>query len=275
MQYQFEGISINIEDAGKRESDIALLFIHGFTGSGEDWYNIKDSFPGMRLLLVDLPGHGMSDSTSDLKYYTQDNLVRMIEDIRENLELKKLILVGYSLGGRLALSYAAIFPENLYKLIVESGQPGLTSEDDRTGRVKEDEELADYIAKNEIDNFVDFWMSKDIFRSENNLLESERNEIRNRKLKNNNTGLSNMLRGFSLGRMRPLWGELGKIRCKTLLIAGELDKKYCELNKKVQSEIKNSRFEIVAEAGHNVHLEKREEFIRLINGFINDHEEKQ
>ncbi|MHC1739309.1 MAG: 2-succinyl-6-hydroxy-2,4-cyclohexadiene-1-carboxylate synthase [Ignavibacteriaceae bacterium] len=273
MKYQFGETGVNLEDSGERDSDMVVLLIHGFTGSSEDWNEVRNSLKGVRFLLVDLPGHGRSDSPSDLKYYSQENLVKLIEEIRNELGIKKLIIIGYSMGGRLALSYAVKYPDNLRKLIIESGHAGLMTEEERSERTKQDVELAEFIDHNEIDDFVDFWMSKDIFQSQSNLPESDRVEIRNRKLQNNNMGLSNMLKGFGTGRMIPLWDKLKKIRFETLLIAGELDVKYCEVSKKIQNEITNSRLEIIEGAGHNVHLEKRDKFINLINDFIKNDQE--
>jgi len=273
MKYQFGEIGVNIEDTGERDSDYVVLLIHGFTGSSEDWNDVRNSMKGVRFLLLDLPGHGRSDSSPDLKYYTQENLVKLIEDIRNGLGLKRLIIIGYSMGGRLALSYAVEYPDNLQKLIIESGHAGLETEEERSERTNQDEKLADFIVQNEIDDFVDFWMSKDIFVTQSNLPESERVEIRNRKLLNSTRGLSNMLKGFSPGRMTPLWDKLRKVHCDTLLIAGELDVKYCEVGKKMQNKIINSRLEIVDGAGHNVHLEKRDRFIKLIDDFIKNDQE--
>lgn len=268
MKYQFSEKGINVEDTGERDYDKNVLLIHGFTGSSEDWEDIRESIAGVRFISVDLPGHGRSDSPTDLRYYSQENLVKLIEDIRNRSGLEKIIIIGYSMGGRVALSYAVKYPDYLQKLIIESGHPGLMTEEERLERIKQDEKLAEFIEQNEIDDFVDFWMSKDIFESQSNLPESVRIEIRKRKLQNNTTGLSNMLKGFSTGKMKPVWEDLKKIKCETLLITGELDVKYCEVSKKIRTEIPNSRLEIVKGAGHNVHLEKRDEFIKLINGFI-------
>jgi 2-succinyl-6-hydroxy-2,4-cyclohexadiene-1-carboxylate synthase len=88
---------------------------------------------------------------------------------------------------------------------------------------------------------------------------------------NNKFGLAKVLRNFSTGKMKNHWNELDNIKCKTLLIAGEFDKKYCEINKKISGKIKSCQLEMIKKAGHNTHLENHFEYISVVNNFLTNY----
>ena len=87
-------------------------------------------------------------------------------------------------------------------------------------------------------------------------------------MQNNKTGLINSLRGFGTGLMLPLFDNLKRINCKTLLITGELDTKFTEINKEIVNLFPNAKHEIINNAGHNSHLEKPEKFAEVVNEFL-------
>ena len=89
--------------------------------------------------------------------------------VEQTLELikkftkEKIILAGYSMGGRAALSFAVKHPEMLKGLILESASAGIKEKSLRSERVNSDEQLARYIEAHSLEEFVDFWMNIDLF----------------------------------------------------------------------------------------------------------------
>ena len=81
-------------------------------------------------------------------------------------------------------------------------------------------------------------------------------------------GLQNSLLGFGTGKMGNYYPKLTDLNLQTKLIVGELDTKYCETSKKVNNELSHSQLEIIKDCGHNVHLEKPEEFLKFLNQFL-------
>jgi len=268
MTIHFDGIKINVKIQGDNDELSPILFVHGFSGSNEDWKNICSNIKNRKLICVDLPGHGNSEIPKETKYYKQDALVNLIEFIRYSLNLGKIILVGYSMGGRLALSYAVKFYNHLEKLVLESSSPGLLSDEEKEIRKKEDNRVADFIVENTIEDFINLWLSQDIFKSLQNLPPDKKNKLREAKLKNNRIGLANMLRGFGTGEMNSVWNELAKINCEVLMVAGELDSKYIKISKRIQDKIRKSKLKIIPGVGHNTHLENENEFLRVLESFI-------
>jgi 2-succinyl-6-hydroxy-2,4-cyclohexadiene-1-carboxylate synthase len=92
--------------------------------------------------------------------------------------------------------------------------------------------------------------------------------VRENKLKNNPVGLANSLKGFSTGKMPPLFEDLKNIKIKTLLISGELDEKFSSISLHMSKLLPLSENVIIRGAGHNTHLEKPEEFVNSVNNFL-------
>jgi 2-succinyl-6-hydroxy-2,4-cyclohexadiene-1-carboxylate synthase len=155
-------------------------------------------------------------------------------------------------------------------LILESTSPGFKDKKQRKKRIKEDEELAAYISSHSTNDFIDLWMSKEIFATQLRFSDFKRNEIKKRKLRNNKIGLSNSLLGFSTGKMPDLYPALPKLTTKTLLLTGELDTKFTAINKNIVKKLPSARHHIIKNAGHTIHMEEPEKFISVINEFLKD-----
>ena len=271
MLIKLSSISLNVEVyPSKNPSTDFIFLLHGFTGSSGDWKQIVPSICSQfNLAAVDLIGHGMSDSPEDVSFYSSKSIVEQITELIKYFTGGKIILAGYSMGGRAALSFAVKHPEMLKGLILESTSAGIEEKSLRTARSNSDNELACYIESHSTGKFIDYWMNIDLFASQKNLPEEKLNAVRSSKLKNNRTGLANTLRGFSTGKMPLLLDQIKKIKCKTLLITGDLDTKYTLINSELLKQFPAAEHVIVKNAGHNIHLEKPEDFIRVINSFLN------
>ena len=250
-------------------SKTPVIFLHGFTGSYIDWRFVYNKLPeGCFAIAVDLIGHGASDSPDNVEYYTPDSQIDQLYKIIKHFNINECVLAGYSMGGRLALSFAAKHNTLLRGLILESTTPGIKGRTERKERIKADEELALKIENEGVENFVDYWLNLPMFASLNQLPEEKYNLLRNFKINNNPQGLANSLRGFGTGRMPALWEKIKSLPDNLMLITGELDQKFSDINKELVSKTKTGEHYIVQNAGHNVHLEKPEEFINLVNYFL-------
>ena len=138
-----EGAELNVEMTGRGP---ALVALHGFTGSVQTWRSFSETAgTGFTVVAVDLPGHGASDSPQDFRLYTMGRHVEALAEIIDRLGLERVAWLGYSLGGRIALSAAVALPERTTALVLESASPGIASEEERQQRIGEDETLADWI----------------------------------------------------------------------------------------------------------------------------------
>lgn len=270
MKIISDSVNINFEYFNsfnpKRNS---ALMLHGFTGSLDDWRGIQGLLnPNFNYIGIDLVGHGKSDSPTDVKKYNPQAIVKQINDILDNLSIEEVIIIGYSMGGRAALSFAINHPNKIRGLILESTTAGIESEKLRSERIKSDEELADYIESHNIEDFVELWMNKEIFNTQRRFSNEKLKNIKRKKTLNSKIGLANSLRGFGTGKMINVHENLSLIKCPVLLISGELDTKFTEVNAELKQSFLKAEHSIIKNAGHNTHLEEPERFVKTVKEFI-------
>lgn len=271
MEIKYKDIVINAYQYEKSASSNYIILLHGFTGSAEDWnFLTSDLNPDFNIIAIDLIGHGKSSSPLTPDFYSSNEISNQIYHIINFFKLKKIILLGYSMGGRAALSFAVKFPKIVNGLILESATAGIENDILRNERKKEDARLSEYILNNHLEKFIDYWMNLDLFSTQKSLPAEKLKLIREQKLKNNKIGLSNSLKEFSTGKMIPLFDQLKNLYVKTLLINGEFDKKYTEINFQLESLFPNAKHVIIKDAGHNTHLEQPKTFISVLNRFLNE-----
>lgn len=242
-----------------------IILIHGFTGSAEEWQDLAPALAQhRRVIAVDLPGHGRSPAR-------QRSMAECVADLlalADELGLARFDLLGYSLGGRAALSLAAAAPDRVGRLILESASPGLAHAAERAARVVADEALAARIEAEGLERFVDYWQDIPLFASQAAMPAEARAALRARRLQNDPAGLAGSLRGMGTGAQPPLWDRLGQLIMPTLLITGELDIKFATINAQMAAAMPNARHLSLPAAGHAAHLERPEEFRELVVGFL-------
>ncbi|PID61389.1 MAG: 2-succinyl-6-hydroxy-2,4-cyclohexadiene-1-carboxylate synthase [Ignavibacteriae bacterium] len=271
MKIKINDISLNVSfNKNKLKNKTPILFLHGFTGSLNDWLFIKKNLPeNFTPILIDLIGHGKSSSPKNIEKYTFENQVKLIRELLNTLNLNKIILVGYSMGGRLALSFAEKYPNHVEALVLISTAFGIEKKSDREERVKNDKKLSDMIKNSKIEEFIEYWINIPLFQTYNNLEEKKIKKLFQEKIKNNTkTGLQNSLLGFSTGLMQNYYPRLEGLKIKTLLLCGEFDKKFITLNQKAVKKLPNAKLEIIKAAGHNLFFEKPKDFLKLLKLFL-------
>lgn len=253
----------------KDKSQIPVVFLHGFGGSAADWNFItKKLNEKFFTIAVDLIGHGKTSAPANPKYYSARAITRQLNNIFNQLKLNKVILIGYSLGGRVALSYAVNYPHKISALVLESTSPGIHNPVERIQRLTADKTLSSKIKKSNLGDFFENWYNQQIFDSLKKNSVVDLKKLLRRKLKNSPVGLKNILSEFSPGKIPDYWNEFYHFTFPVLLINGSLDKKYNIINKKAVKLLKHGSHKIIKGAGHNTHLEKPADFINLVNRFL-------
>jgi 2-succinyl-6-hydroxy-2,4-cyclohexadiene-1-carboxylate synthase len=264
------GVQLNIE---LREVDKAnappLVLVHGFTGSAAGWGNHLDIFAsrGPRVIALDMLGHGESEAPNDPVRYSIEYCQRDILAALQVLGVSKgeAILLGYSMGGRIAL-YTA-FSGFFRALILESASPGLADQTEREQRRMSDEALAASIEREGIAAFVERWERLPLFASQARLSQEVRDRLHTQRLHNSARGLAQSLRGVGTGVQPALHARLPTLHIPVLLIAGELDTKFCTIAQQMAQVLPQAQLCIVPNAGHTVHLEQPEVFDTIVKEF--------
>ncbi len=261
-----EGLRLHVTRAG---TGPPLLLLHGFTGSSETWNALRATLgTAWTTLTMDLAGHGRSGAPNDPSFYTLEAQTNHVLRALDTLGLQHVSVLGYSLGGRVALRFALEHPARVTALILESTSPGIADPEERAERQAADSALASSIEQEGIAAFVDRWERLPMWDSQAALSPETRGQLHVQRMRNDPLGLANSLRGAGAGADPPQLDRLARLRVPTLLIAGALDDKFVALSQLMERTITGARLTIVADAGHAVHLERPETFAQLVENFL-------
>lgn len=216
-------------------------------------------------ILVDLPGHGRHVGETNPARFTLDAVERELLPLTEDGPVD---LVGYSMGGRVALGFTARHPDRVRRLVLESASPGLATEAERAARRRDDESMADWIEHTGIKAFVARWEALPLFESQKALPTGVREAQRARRWMNHPNSLAASLRGMGTGALPSFWGSLPGLRVPVLLMTGAHDEKFADIARRMAGELHNARLEIVAGSGHAVHLERPGAWVELVTDFL-------
>lgn len=258
------------------ESEKTILLLHGFMGSGEDWQFLSASFgAAYSLLYPDLPGHGSNRNRNAPSALNLDTVLLNLSAALDSHRTESCALVGYSLGGRIALHLALRHPRRFSCLVLISASPGIEDPHTRTQRQKADEQLArqlDTLTENSaaFQTFLLHWYRQPVFASlaEKPLLTRT---LITRRLQNNPPALAQCLRSLGAGTLPPLWNRLSELNMPVLLIAGKHDPKYVGISRRMHTLLPAATLEILDHSGHCPHLEVPEACSDTVAAFLRRH----
>ncbi len=244
-----------------------LLFIHGWATTSRVWEGQIDYFSkNYKVICFDLAGFGKSVSSKPI---TLDSLAKDLSRLINYLSLKKVILVGWSLGSlvslRLALNSARLFKA----LVLVDATSKFTNEPDYNAGLPEVllERLYKRVGRDKEKSLRDFY----------SLLFSEE-EKKNKNFKDilaiflyriKNLDRDILLEGLHIFRNSDLRNNISNIKLPTLIIHGDSDQ-ICPVNSAsyIHSKISNSTIEIINEAGHTPFLTKTDRFNQILEKWI-------
>lgn len=268
MRLAVNGVTYHVEVQG---SGPAVFFLHGFTGSSATWTPHLAALKAFTTICLDFLGHGRSDAPAEMQRYGMEACVADVLALRDGLGIQRCAMVGYSMGGRVAMRAALQAPERLWALVLESASPGIAEPADRRARMIQDTKLAERIRNNGVAAFVDDWQTLPLFASQSSLSAATRQALRAQRLQHTADGLANSLQGLGAGMQEPVLQRLRDLRLPVLLLAGALDDKYCGLADDMATMLPCSRVRIVPDSGHAVHLEQPAAFDDAVRDFLQAH----
>ncbi|MGC8856659.1 MAG: 2-succinyl-6-hydroxy-2,4-cyclohexadiene-1-carboxylate synthase [Anaerolineae bacterium] len=246
----------------------AILFLHGFLGRGAQWEEMVAPLRERWYVLTpDLPGHGTNLHNDLNTPLTFDQVTDEILHFMDTRNLRHIILVGYSLGGRLALHVACRFPQRVTALVLESTSPGIPDATERARRLEEDRHRATAILQQGMRSFVQHWYQQPLFASLQRHPALLR-ELKHAAAQNDPHWMAKVIYDLSPGQQIPLWDCLPRLAIPTLLIAGEQDPKYTTLMTQMATRLPHARLVIAPQAGHNVHVEQAEWFRAVLLEYL-------
>jgi 2-succinyl-6-hydroxy-2,4-cyclohexadiene-1-carboxylate synthase len=240
---------------------IALL--HGFTGHPSNWDPIARRIDAHRTHAYALLGHSPECPAGTTTTWNAevDRVASLIRDDARRLYDEKVCLVGYSMGGRVALSLLVRHPSLFASAILVGASPGLVTDREREDRIVSDERWIEMLrtATGGFDRFLDAWQDQPIFDSQRQLRGDTLHEQRKQRSLHDPAGLIAAMNVLGLGRMPNLWPDLGKIEVPVQLVVGARDTKFREIGERMAFPV-----HVVDGVGHNVVLEDPTAMTRLI-----------
>lgn len=266
MEIRVNGIHYHVELCGE---GFPLLLLHGFTGGASAWSPFCQHWSKhSRLIIPDMIGHGKTEAPASPDRYKIELAANDLRTILDQLGVEQVDLLGYSMGGRLALTFAILYPDKVRNLILESTSPGLSSETERINRREHDGKLAAFITEKGMEAFVEYWENIPLFSTMTVLPSEVKKKIRQQRLSHSPQGLANSLVGMGTGAQPSWWDHLQQIKQPVLLLTGQRDAKFCRIAERMQKEFTNSRWVTIENSGHTIHVEEAEKFGTIVSGFL-------
>ena len=225
-----------------------LVLLHGLLGDGQDWVEVIAGLEGINCLALDLPGHGQHHQEQVASF---EAFHHWLGDTLISHGVSRYCLLGYSLGGRLALYHASRQPPGLEALWLESAHPGLSASE-RPGRIAHDERWARRFEQEPLEDVLIDWYQQPVFVD---LTEAQRRRQIQRRLANRGPAVAQMLRSTSLGHQPPLWQWLESTSLPVSYFSGRRDTKFHTLATQLTRMAPHLRH-ITLEGGHNLHAEQ-------------------
>jgi 2-succinyl-6-hydroxy-2,4-cyclohexadiene-1-carboxylate synthase len=227
-----------------------VLFIPGFMQRGDAWRPVAELLPERYpSTLLDHAEHSFEGR------------------LREVAESGADVLVGYSLGGRLALRAALRSPDSFAGLVLVGATAGIEEGPLRAARAEADEKLASWIEAMPIEDIVSLWERQPLFADQSDaLVEAQRPG----RLSQDQRSLALLLRTAGQGVLEPVWHELRALELPVLAIAGARDDGYTAAAKRIASTAPRGRVAVVEEAGHAPQLQQPAAVAALIAGFLDE-----
>ena len=253
-------VSLSYTVSGEGEP---VTLLHGFTLSGRNWRELIAKTPARWMWIApDLRGHG-DTRTAPRAPCTMEACTSDLRMLWDHLGIERSHLVGYSMGGRLALHVAVRLPERVRSLLTISSHAGL-DEQARAGRRQGDEALAERIERYGVEPFVNYWQAQPLFAGLERRGAAYAAQVRALRLANRPDGLAASLRGMGAGAMEPLWDDLGGITIPCTFVAGEDDPVYTTAARRLAGAVPGARLEVVERSGHAVHMQRPAPMARIL-----------
>jgi 2-succinyl-6-hydroxy-2,4-cyclohexadiene-1-carboxylate synthase len=239
------------------DADRRAILLHGFTHTGLSWEPVSQALGGgYAALAPDIRGHGRSSDRQPVTLET------VIDDVAA-LAPARFTLVGYSMGGRIALHIALALSGRVERLLLIGASPGIADPAERRARRQADERLADEIEGASVEEFAHRWAATPLLAGQP---PSVLAAVHADRLRNTPEGLARALRGLGTGALPSLWQRLGELPMPVTLAAGRRDHKFHQIAARMAAEIPAARVEVVDGAGHAAHLEAPDRVARLLVG---------
>ena len=234
-----------------------IFCIHGNFQTAKVWQpleeRMKAGFSDLEMITEEL----CAKQFQSFDNWTEDFCGR----VKAKANGEKSILLGYSLGGRLALHACLSRPDLWKSAIVVGADPGLESEEEKRLQLDKDRNWAERLKREPLEKLVDEWDAQPVFGGIENQAPRNLGEMDPQKI-------SQQFLIFSKGIQRNLAPKLAELKnLPILFVSGEKDQKYQVIGEKLAKSFSVINAQVIADAGHRVPWENTESFVQVLIDF--------
>jgi pimeloyl-ACP methyl ester carboxylesterase len=263
------------------DQGVALLLLHGFGNDAHIWDDFAPAVaPYYRTLALDHRGHG--DSAWDPEHrYDLETMVRDVEAVTEALETGRLVLIGHSLGGRIATFFAAAHPARMAGLVLVDIGPEL----DARGVTRIRMETAASIDPSfgSVDEYARLLSLHYPAATPGAIIRMARHGLRRREDGRLVLKMDPILRGGLARSETPAqaaererqaiaeqWEALARIPCPTLVVRGAASDVFAPdtADRMADEVLQKGALALVPQAGHSVMTDNPDGFEEAVSGFL-------
>ena len=266
--FSHKGIHYHVQQWGEK-STTPLVLLHGFAQSSQTWEPIAAQLAQDRYVVaLDFIGHGKSDKPNVPESYEMSAMLDALTGLLRWLWVDRIDLLGYSMGGRIALAYACTHPHHVKSLILESTGLGPKTAQQHQAMLRRDLENIEKLSTGDIEGFMNEWELQPVFESQKHLPPQVKEQLHASRINNDPRALALTVRGSGHHTMPDISQRIKRLPFPVLYIAGILDRRYLKIAESLQHTKGISC--MLLNAGHNTHLEAPESFVKIVNAFLRE-----
>lgn len=237
------------------KEQIDLHCIHGNLQFPSVWNHFKSVF--------DLDNFSVNIIAENLWEFQGNTFNQWVEQFIQKLSPhKKSFILGYSLGGRLALHALQKHAQKFSGAVIISADFGIENHEERQNRIEIDQQWGHRFAHDNWDDVINQWNNQGVFSNRNNHLALKEEDF-------DRTLIEKFFTIFSKGRQHYLKPSLLKTKLPPLLwLVGEEDHKFKHIAEQFHTDYPQGKIAIISDAGHRVPWENRDQFIHEVKSFL-------
>lgn len=255
--YKKKKIRFRVRGEGQGKT---IVLLHGFLESMKIWNKLEKMLAGdFKVISIDLPGFGKSECIEPV--HTMSLMANVVNKILLSLEVKRCIMLGHSMGGYVALAFAAQFPSKMKGLVLFHSKARADTPEAKLNRNR-----AVRIIESDRSNFI-FQFIPELFAPGNKeYFQEEINALRKIAAETSKDGIIAALEGMKLRRDR--MHVLSDAAFPVLFIAGKEDTRIPLADIVEEAQLPgHSEIVIMSDVGHMGIIEAREKTNKIIQSF--------
>lgn len=252
-----------LKDERREAGAIECWLLHGAVGLASDWRSISRELARKRI----------GSRAIDLWRFL-DCCPMPIGEFGANLNAEAAgssstattkVLIGYSMGGRLALHALLEQPHPWNAAIIISANPGLEDESERSARLARDATWASRTLLDPWESFLNDWNAQPVLAG----AEIHSREARSRMAQRRKE-IARSFIDWSVAAQSPLWSQLSRIQIPLLWLAGEDDQAAVEISKRISRDLPTIQTAIAPDCGHRIPWQNERWLVGKIANFLID-----